>query len=63
MPMAEIVKESTLEEIQAAARTLWGGHYSYICPNCGINVYGKSVEWCHAHLLEHLVEIMRKGAR
>jgi hypothetical protein len=59
MPIYEIVKESTLEEVESAARLLWRGQYGFSCPNCSVSVYGKSVEWCHAHLLEHLVETIR----
>lgn len=55
----EVWKNISLPEVEKMAGKLWAGHEGYCCPNCGLNVYGRSVEWCHAHLLEHLVRILR----
>lgn len=59
MTSEAIKRNSTLNEVEERAALLWRGHYGYDCPNCGVSVYGKSVEWCLAHLLEHLVRLIR----
>jgi len=52
-------RDVPLEEVERMAVVLWRGDYGYDCAHCRASVYGRSVEWCHAHLLEHLVEILR----
>jgi hypothetical protein len=60
MEKTEVEATTSLPTVEKMARVLWGGHYGYTCPNCSVSVYGRSVEWCHAHLLEHLVIKIRK---
>lgn len=60
--MAKEAVEATtsLDKVEKLAHALWAGWYGYECPNCRYGVYGKSEEWCHAHLLEHVVDKLRK---
>lgn len=54
-----VTKDTTIEEVGKMAKGLWAGWSGYHCKNCGWHSYGHSIAESRAHILEHLVELLR----